>query len=286
LHVYLHRIATDETERRRAKPLCRKSRLRRPPFHPHQLKRADDLAAPSERPPLGSSASSSLCFSLPPAIPRTSRPASAGAEERSGIPFSVSREMLSRSPSTSPMSRTGDPPHLPLVRLASVHARTYARTHAFLAWMSQILLRVSFHARTLGRALWIQFAGRPKVFLQCGLLRRHSAGIRAALWSREKGEESTLGRVSRWGFTGHWFIRLPIRAPDDERLPARDWSVLGPAFATCDFGHVATLKTTLLSASYLDFILIDCNRSLLIFASSHSCRYPIRERARESQAIK
>lgn len=39
MHVYLHWIATDETERRRAKPFCRESRLRRPPFHPHQTRR-------------------------------------------------------------------------------------------------------------------------------------------------------------------------------------------------------------------------------------------------------
>jgi len=111
--------------------------------------------------------------------------------------------------------------------------------YAFLAWTSltQILPRVSFHARTLG-TLRIQFAGRPKVFVECGLLRRHSVGIRAIVVNG-KGRRA-LGRVpSPLGI--HRFIRLPIRAPDDERLPARGWSVLTSAFATCD-SHVTSQR--------------------------------------------
>lgn len=170
MHVYLHWIATDETERRRAKPFCRESRLRRPPFYPHQ--RAPTISQP---PP-----------SLPSLLPRPAvyprpmlfAPSRSSCVSRGFIPLPPGRAVRDLVFSSSLLTLTSQTAHTPL----PYHAHTCGQRGPpplLSLRKPAILFRTSFRTRwgwlpadsseTFGFNLSV---GR-KFFLlnECGLLR-------------------------------------------------------------------------------------------------------------------
>lgn len=121
MHVYLHWIATDETERRRAKPFCRESRLRRPPFYPHQ--RAPTI---SQLPPSPAVAATTAPPPPPPPRARARRSFALFLRSRAGLSRfhrEAARDLVFSSSLLTLTSRTVRTPRLG-------HAHMYARARA------------------------------------------------------------------------------------------------------------------------------------------------------------